>query len=606
MKQKIILALSLSSSLTLAACSSDQAYGKLMSQADQAMANSEVDQAIEAYKEVLEMDSEDLAYGESRHIIVEDLLQDATQFQAEMEELQTSTDEVKERVNNVEFSPDHFPELSYAYDQLSEALYQVDNYPNTKMYKDLSDLKESFTEQMSSKVAKPLLKQTKEEIDLFAFDQARESVKELRAINSQFPGLVAEEKLEEYTTAIDSKVERFIEFPSRYTERNVVLFESEEMGKITFLGEGMKDGDLTAIYKFEGGSRYIAHNIDLESRWIFDNGDYVQRSGLDVIQYPDYVIGFQAITNDRGKDLHRYDYQMKLDADDGNDIYFTKEDEYTTAELGEDKGTNVTKALFKMESKYFNMNYQLSDDEKDIEVNEMKVKPNKVTIKGKVTPHKDVDINEGLYVFVPSTDESGSAYINEKYFSGISKEFSLEFPLEETLKEGTSYVQLHLFGTIANISLEDGKELSSGEQPLSEQITYRISDYYYMDRYDRFFTDVSGNVYSNAITAQTSDPDFGNDESPHFLYRLSQKYSEFSMTLGVDQTETGGAEAVSEVTILADGDVLKKMTLTSGQESVPVKLNVDHVNELEFKIDQEKGEEGYQRLILGDGTLTLQ
>ena len=150
--------------------------------------------------------------------------------------------------------------------EISSVLTRLENYPNTSLYKDTAEMKKEFDENIDEKIIKALKEDIDKDLEKTLFESAHEKVKNLNRIQGSFGIEIA--GLDKYDEKVEKERTKYISFPFQISERNKVLFENKDIGKVTFLGEGMKDGNFKAFYKFEGDLRSTAKDLGMQTKYI--------------------------------------------------------------------------------------------------------------------------------------------------------------------------------------------------------------------------------------------------------------------------------------------------------------------------------------------------
>lgn len=602
MNKKLLLATtSLSVSLFLAACSNGSEYDSLIKKADEAMVNLEIDEAIGYYEEILKLDPKEFEYGIGRQAIVEELLDSASVLKDQMARLQEITDEAKAVSENVEFTIENIDSIAEVYSQIDFSLSELENYPTTQMYKDLSDLNNHFIKETETNIINPLIADIDEKMSSADYFGAKQSVDKLSSIQGAFYNLVSADVVSGYYSTIDSEIERYYILPRTYTKRDLVLFEDKNAGKITFLGEGIADGDVVAYFKLEGGMELSIDAIQLDSRFIFSDGVDYTTSYYSVDRYKDYTILSTELTSNLQAEVARYDFKLN----------FLKQEEYKSTILKTVDGEDQLPAILKVEDeKTIETAMGFEDDDKKIEITQMIVDSGYIKLQGTLTAKKDLnDYRWDANLVVPNTKNRLNWSTDEDYFAGIPKAFEIDYNLSSTLTTEAPVAYFHLGGQSYAIDLSTGEEVKGFQKLLINEATFLPEDTSHWSSISSLtddkllYSDASGKKYSNVLSTSSTYRTAEGD-GPKWYYLLHQKYTTIKLDVGIDAKTSGPGYGTTKVSFIGDGNVLKTVDLKSGSPTTSVELNISNVNKFEVVMEQTEGNDGYQTIFLGNGYLT--
>lgn len=599
-KKNLLLTASLASVLLLAACGNDDGkYEKLMNKADKAMENLEVDKAIEYYEEILALDPMNYKYGVSRSIIVEDLLSNATGLQDRLQYLQDTVDYVKEASEDVEFKVENAAQISEVYASIQSALYELEDYPSTKMYKDVAEVEKEFAKNTQDKIIAPLLEEIDKNMEALKFDVAEQQVDALSALAEYNVGDISVEKIEEYYEKISTQKERYVVMPRSYVKREQVLFDGGDAGKITFLGEATSQDyeELKVFFKVEGTLVHTVSELSLKSRYILSDGTADETEDFSVTDYGSYKILEQTISLNEDVSVVRYDYNMNI----------LQLEDYKSITLKETDGEGELPALLKVEDdKTIAIDLKIEDADKAINFTNMIVDSSYVTLQGTVTAKKDLEIDETAYFTVPGYEVSSDEDYDDSLYAGVAKDIELTFSLENYLTSEMPYGHFLLFGKTYNLDLKTGKEVAKVTSQIVDIISYSsVEDDFSYDEglnADKLFTDVAGKVYGNVVAVTNGY--FYSKGDPKWYYQLNQKYATFKVDVGLEKERASENFGSSKVTFKGDGNVLKTINLGANAATTTVELNVSNVEQLIVEVEMTEGNEGYQEVLLGNGVMT--
>lgn len=579
--------------VSISGCSSDGGYEKLMEKADKAMVDFDIDQAIGAYEKVLEIDPKNLPYGESRIMMVESLLANANNLKASIEELKQSKDTLEKQYKKLEYNSDKVDEvLDFSY-RLNNVHSQLEEYPSTKLYKDVAKMKKEYEKNVEKKLISTLKQEIEKDTKDLLFDSAEDKIEKLASLHGGFPDAVGD--VEEYRTVIDDEKNKYIAFPFKIKEVNETLYENSDIGKITLLGDNVNDGKRVVYYKFEGDLRFVASEVGLKTKTILSNGEYRETDNFSWSNYDGYTIGAQRIA-DAELSIERIDYRFN----------FMEEGQTKTVQYGKSDSKEVTiDGILALPEQNFNSPIVFEDNEKKVEIKSIQVLRNEVNLVGKVTAKKDLELKGKVNIHRPIFDILSARSLNEELFSGISKDFELNFNFDEAIHNDEEYIQIYFMDFVFNLNLQNGKEFTGGTVNLIDTV-YNV-DGKVRSKYsnDGFLVDVDGKTYANAISLNQYFGWFSNSDPTKATFRLNQKYKNVKMSIGLEKAYAEAGFGTSKVSLIGDGKVLKEVSLPENAKTVPVELNVSSVNKLEIIVSQSNGESGQQRVIIGNGILSM-
>ena len=578
--------------VVLAGCSQDAEYEKLMSNATQAMGDYKLDEALENYNGILKMNPNDLSYGDTRIAIVQSLAASTEELSAVIGEVEEEVADVRASFKELEYKPENLDALEEFNSQIEYVLGVLEPFPNTALYQDMLKVKKEFDENIETKVVKVLKEDIDQDLENVLFEDVEEKVSQLTRIHNS---LATENNgVDQYDELIKKEREKYIILPYKITDRNQVLYENKDIGKVTFLGEGMKDEVFKAFYKYEGDIRFAADSLGLQTKFIFSDGNYKDISSFEYSYYDGYVIAEQVINGEKLK-IERVDYRLNFMEEEKMET-FTLDDEAEEMTIGGVK-------LFGEKS--FATGFTLEDQEKVINITTMTVQSNKIILSGNVTSKADLDLKGDIFGYRPFLNSLAKVTLSEELFRGIAKDFKVEISWDKTLLDAEKYVQVHFLGFHLNIDLNTGKEFSGSEVDLTD-IVYFPNEYvkvesYYDKNGKSFFQDHAGKTYANVMSvynSSTSNP--GQITIP-----VSKKYETLKVNVGVDKRYAEAGYGSSKVTFKDDEKVLKEINLGADAQSIPVELDLSNVDNLYIAIEQKVGDLGSQGILFGNGKFKM-
>lgn len=597
-KKKMLFVTLFSVFLFLAACSSDGKYDSLMSKAEKAMEDLDVETAIKHYEEILELDVQDIPFGPTRIKIVEELLSSADSLQEQLSHITELGESAISASKDIDFEKDSIEKITEVYNQILIALYDLEKYPTVPYYQELVKIESTFEKNIEDKVVKRLLDEIDANISELKFTQASELVKNnLTTLNYAMPTLEIGVKIEELNSKIESEQERFLQFPKEYTKRENVIFEDKNIGKVTFLGEGLKENELYAYFKFEGGLALAMEDYRVNVRSIFSDGTSNSNSSSGYSMYDGYAIFPVLLTSDESLKLKRLDYTLN----------FQNSEEYKTIMINDSSETATLPAILKVKAnQQYSSDVVIEDADKKVRVNHITVDPEYIRIHATVEAKKDIKLDERVNLLIGDLYEGTSySYVNDEFFMGIPKDIDITVKVIRYLSENYKNTKVYLFNSVINIDLKTG-EAFAGEKELLVNEFYNSESSLNIEKVNNqysslfFYQDVEGKKFTNVVGLRNGSYDQSN---PSVVYMINKRFSKFTGEIAIN-SETATSEYGSSVlSIIGDGNVLKKVTIAAGQKTAPVEVNIAGINNLEFKLEQIKGTEGYQTILIGNGEL---
>ncbi|MEK3782787.1 NPCBM/NEW2 domain-containing protein [Paenibacillus sp. FSL R5-0810] len=583
----------------LAGCSSGGGeYEKLMASADKAMESLDVDTAIAQYRKVAEMDPEKLKYGEGRLVIASELLMNAEELKGRLDELKSRTEEVKKSVAGLDIENAEAEEVVRMNGELSDIQSNLEEFSTTSLYKEISDLRNQFMNDIKTKRIDPIVSGIEASIGKLEFNVAESGVAELRQFAGGFSEVVGSIP-EDFSSRIEMEKAKYIEFPVTYTNREVVLLQNDA-GKITFLGEGVRQNELVLVYKYEGEIRLASTKVAPEIQAVFSDGSSVELDEDDTTfrHFPDHTIAYQPVSDDPAHTLVRLDYRFGMNEDET----------YKKAEIGPAGETATLKEIAALPDTELQPSLSAVNGKMTVEISKIAIQERTVTVEGKLTSGADVSLETPASLYVPSHELFDSNWMNEELFAGVGKEFAVQFDLRHRIPAEAKHLKFYIAGVQVNIDLATGKEYApSGQELLTQQIIVPGEETDVTEGFDdwndTFLEDGSGNLFADGIAFIQK---YHWTESPSFSVGLNQQYKRLTAKVAVDKLTTGSEYGSSKVKVMGDGKVLKILPFSSAK-SAPLDLdvNVSGVRTLEFIIAPTPGKYGEtQRIIIGDGVLT--
>ncbi|UVI31108.1 NPCBM/NEW2 domain-containing protein [Paenibacillus spongiae] len=588
----------LSCTWLLSGCSGgdDGGYGKLMAEADQAMESLDVDTAIAQYRKIAEMDPNQLQYGEGRIAIVNELLEDAEDLKGKLDELKSRSETVKQNVGSLDMEKAEAEEIAQVNGELNDILSSLEEFSSTGLYGELEKLRSQLAEDVKTRKIDPLLKEIEADIGKLEFDKAESNAAVLYALGNGFSELVGS-AADEYSAKIETEKAKYIELPATYNQRNIVLLQNAA-GKITFLGEGIKDDELALFYKYEGDLRFAAKELPPKIQAVFNDGNAETSDEITLRHLPDHAIGYQVISDDPNKALIRLDYRFGLQQDEA----------YKKVDIGPAGETQTLKEITALPDKELQTSLKITSGKMNVEISGVSVQQNIVAIQGKLTASEDMNLETDASLYVPANDLSKQDYMDEDLFAGVAKEFKAVFDLGgRRISNDTTYLKFGIAGIQVNIDLASGEEHKPGKELLIHQLILPSEDAVVFERFNpwdkQFLADASGQVFADGISFEGQN---SWAEAPSFTVSLNQRYKRLTAKVGVDKTTVGSDFGSSAVKIMGDGQVLKTFAFgSSAPAAVDLDVSIEGIHTLQFIMTQTPGpSHDVQRIIIGDGTLT--
>lgn len=607
LKTKLLYLVIGMSFLILTGCSSqDGKYEELMAKAEEAMSDFDIDTALKNYNKILDMDAEDLSYGETRLMIVQSLADKTEKLKSQVENLEKETENIKESYEKLDYSYKELDQLEEFHNQIKPLLKQLEQYPNTNLFKEIAKINKDFEKNFQSKVVKVLKKEIDKDINSGLLGDAQNKVDKLNRIEDHFSIKIS--GLDKYNEKLQTENDRYLSFPVKITKRNIALYENEDLGKVTFLGEGMKDGRLKAFYKFEGDLRTIADNVGLEVKYIFSDGNHEEKYDFTYNYYDNYVIAEQSVS--KGESI--FDSEPAVNEEDimieRIDYQFNFMEEKKTITLKAVDKTMTIDAVMAHEEKSFTPNIVMEDQEKKVEISSVTLQKNKITLNGKITPKTDIEVGGHVTVSRPFVDEVKSRSFEKELFNGIANDFEISIGLEKPLHADEKVIHVNFLDLHANIDLNKGKE-SKGTNVKLADIVHKfegpeIDAIKHYSKKDGFYQDAAGKSYINVIAMKKNQFYLRSEDPAKIIIPISKKYETLTLDVGVDKRYSGVGYGTSTLTFEDDkGNVLKEIKFDTSTDTVPVELNISNINRLTIKLQQEKGDNGQQTILLGNGLL---
>lgn len=596
MRSKGRLKIVLLSCWLLSGCSGgDGEYGKLMAAADKAMENLDVETAIAQYRKIVEMDPGKFEYGEGRIVIAHKLLEDAEHLKQKLADLKSRAEKVKQVLAELDMQKAKAKEVAQVYRDLNDVHSDLEQFPSAGLYKELSDLRNKFINDAKNGKIDPLKKEIEDNIGKLAFDTAENNVTALRELEDGMSKIVGNAAAD-YSARIKSEKAKYIDLPVIYNQRNITLLENAA-GKITFLGEGVKNNQLALIYKYEGTVRFAAKELPPRIQAVFSDGKSVTSEKLTLRHYPDYAIGYQYISDTPTKTLARLDYRFGLQS----------KEEYTKADIGAAGAKETLKEVLALLDKELQSSIKATNGQMTVEIGKVKISGNSIEIQGKMTASADTKLRDKAILYVPAVDEYSHYTMNQDLFAGIAKEFKVAFGLSGKLPNDAKYVKFHLAGIQANIDLASGGEYKPDKELLAQQIMIPGKDTQVWERFNdwdhRFLEDASGHTYADGISFTGAN---SWAKEPAVSLQLSGGFKRLTAKVGIDKTTVGEDFGTSDFKVIGDGRVLKSISFGStAPATLDLDLDVSGVRTLQFAaVQNPKSHNDAQTLIIGNGVLT--
>ncbi|MDF2713503.1 MAG: hypothetical protein K0R28_428 [Paenibacillus sp.] len=573
----------------------DGAYGKLMAAADKAMEHLDVETAIAQYRKIVELDPEKLEYGEGRIVIVHKLLEDAENLKQKLGDLKSRAEKVKQTLGELDMVKAKAKEVAQVYRELNDVHSGLEPYPSAELFKEIGVLRNKFANDVKSGKIDPLIKEIDGNIVKLAFDQAENNVTALRELEDGMSGIFGKTAAD-YSARIKTERAKYIDLPVTYTQRNITLLENSA-GKITFLGEGVKQNQLALIYKYEGAVRFAAKELPPKVQAVFSDGKAVTGEKLTLRHYPDYTIGYQTISDTPTKTLARLDYRFGLQS----------KEEYAKVDIGAAGATETLKEILAMADKELSSSITATDGQMTVEIGQVKISGNSIEIQGKMTASADTKLKDTAILYVPAVDTFSHYTMNQDLFAGIAKEFKIVFHLNGKLPHDANYLKLHMAGIQTNIDLASGGKYKPDKELLARQIIIPGPHTQVWERFNdwdhTFLEDCSGNAYADGI-GFTADNSWANESS--FAIKLNGGFKRLTAKAGIDKTTVGEDFGTSELKVIGDGRILQTISFgTAAPATLDLDVDVSGVHTLQFAaVQNPNSHHDAQTLIIGNGVLS--
>ncbi|TMV46259.1 hypothetical protein FE783_26580 [Paenibacillus mesophilus] len=573
----------------------DGEYAKHMAEADKAMENLDVETAIEEYRKIAEMAPGKFVYGEGRIVIVRQLLEDAENLKQKLGDLKSRAEKVKQALAELDMRKAKAKEIAQVYHELNDVHSALEQFPAAGLYKELGDLHNKFANDVKSGKVDPLKKEIEHHIGKLAFDTAENNVTALRELEDGMSNIVGNAAAD-YSAKIKSEKAKYIDLPVTYNQRNITLLENDA-GKITFLGEGVKNNQLALIYKYEGAVRYAAKELPPKIQAVFTDGKSVTSDKLTLRHYPDYAIGYQFISDIPTKTLARLDYRFGLQP----------KEEYTKVDIGAAGVKETLKEVLALPDKELQSSIKATNGQITLEIGKVKISANSVEIQGKMTASADTKLKEKAVLYVPTLDTYRDYTMNQDLFAGIAKDIKVTFGLNGRLPNDAKYLKLHMAGIQTNIDLASGGEYKPDKELLAQQIMIPDKDTQIWERFNgwdrKFLEDASGNIYADGIGFTGANSWV---KEPSVSLSMSGEFKRLTAKVGVDKTTVGEDFGTSDFKVIGDGRLLKTISFgSSAPATLDLDLYVSGIRTLQFAaVQNPKAHNDAQTLIIGNGVLT--
>ncbi|MEF3305474.1 NPCBM/NEW2 domain-containing protein [Paenibacillus sp. GYB003] len=572
----------------------DREYGKLMAAADKAMESLDAETAAAQYRKITEMDREKLEYGEGRIAIAKKLLADAESLKLKLGELKSRAETAKQKLAGLDTGKATAKEVVDVYRELGRIHSELEAFPTAALFKETGDMLTKLAGDAKSGKIDPLRKEIEDHMGKLAFDKAETGTAELRVYEDGLSG-VAGNTAADYSAKIKAEKAKYIELPAVYNQRNVTLLENAA-GKITFLGEGVKNNRLALFYKYEGPIRFAAKTLPPAIQAVFADGKSANAEKMTLRHYPDYAVGYQYVSDTPTKTLVRLDYRFGLQP----------KEEFAKVDIGPAGATDTLKEVLAFPDKELSSSAKATNGGLTVEIGKVKASKNAVEIHGKLTAAADTKLKDEASLYVPAIDLRIDRAMNESLFAGVAKEFNVSFDLNGSLSADAKYAKFRIGGVQMNVDLGTGGEYKPDQELLAQQIVVPGPDTQVWERFDdwdnRFLQDASGNIYVNAI-GFTSDYSWTKEAAVAF--GLNGAFKRFAAQIGVAKTTVGADFGTSELKVIGDGRLLQTVSFdSSAPAAVNIDLDVSGIHTLQFAASQTRSRGDAQTLIVGDGVLS--
>lgn len=186
-ENKLLFLLAVLLVVTLAGCNNqDKKYEELMAEAEKAMNDFDTETALEYYNKILEMDANDLSYGDTRVRFIESLIKRTEAISGHVDDIKAEAELIKKDFQELKYDFEKIDSLREYNSQIEHLLLKLEEFPNTNLYEEIKSLQKDFADKINSDFVKALKKEVQKDIESANMEEAETKIEILEMIQRDF------------------------------------------------------------------------------------------------------------------------------------------------------------------------------------------------------------------------------------------------------------------------------------------------------------------------------------------------------------------------------------------------------------------------------------
>ena len=591
----------------LSGCSSDSKFEKLLNASNKAIDQWNMDKAVDIYKEILSIDKNSLDKAKAKVTLIEESLPVLEEIHRRKDLLYQGYMDTIGNKDNFILEGQEVSAIKDVYGKLKDLETLFSYFPNTKIASEIRTYSENIEKSMQEHIPRKLLDSIDQNLSNNEIEQAIKNINQINEIVSMFPDIKMREDIEVYRKKIKDEEKKYIIFPMEVVDRNEVLYEGKG-GKITLVGEAIKDNALYAVYKFEGALKEAASKVDIKTNVLLSDGKYINNTSREYIYTDDYTLALELLSHDMNNLIKEYSYIIPLESEETKKISLEAKDI-----------KKIIPPIKKILDTEFKTQIVLEDEIKKVEIKNVKIadradytKGTNVTIEGVITFKEDkrsYEYDSVCYLINPSIMYSQNGSFTQFMTKDFTKDFPQNFDINfqmPYISEDTSYLTLYFMDLRTNINLEDGQMLILDQESLVNTVMNRtgFTQMHIQLENDKglYLRDTSGDISLNTIAFDGGYDLFASPRSSISI-NLGKMYNRLKVEIGVDKTTAGKEYGNSTVELVGDGKVIKTIEIPTDPKTEQIEISISGIKLLEIRADQNFGPKYGQRILLKNGIL---
>ncbi|WP_459195660.1 hypothetical protein [Wukongibacter baidiensis] len=605
MRKKLFYIITIILSLIICtSCSSDGKYNKLINSAEEAVNQWNFGEAAGYYEDIIALKPNSFEDGENRIKSAETSLQNVKRVLENIDNFKAEYEKTIENAENIKFELENINDIKEINDKVVELQDDFYGLPNTKPVKKLEEIRTNIENGIKNELIEKTMGEFATCLEESQISDAETKLQELYSLTDSFSYL-KEIDLPALEEQLKEEKDRYLEIPIDVVKRNSLLYE-DELGKITFLGEGKRNNSLDAFIKYEGDYKDVAKKIKIKTNFTLASGKHVDDIQTEFVYFDNYSVGIIHLSDDVNDSVEKIKY---IDPFDSN-----KTDEFRY----DDSDIKMVKLppVYKYPTKELETNIVMEDENKKVEIKKLIFNKeetysseiiNRVTVEAVFTPKEEIDwygFDRRCYLYDPVRKNiSKSAFSNDSFTKDFEHDVNFTFKIPE-IQGNTEYLTVYFKDLRTNIDLNTGEEYASDQEKLDQifvkNIGYSTELSVNIDYWGRLLKDRLGKASINTLQMDGGQGRFNTSRSEVELV-LGNMFNKLTVDVAVAKTTMDENYSDSKVDFMNDDVILKTVKIPENLDTISVEVPVKDMNILTIKVKHDSSDG--QRILLKNGIL---